>query len=65
MVVKKEMGYRLFVVIAGWQKLDTIIANKIHHPMLLSQTPRPNSGGEIFEWFGLADAREGGGAKCS
>ena len=43
-------------MISSLKKIDTVVANEVNEAMFLGKTTRPDSGGEIFEWFGFANA---------
>jgi len=47
------------VVVATLQELDSICLHEIDAAVLLRNAARPEVGAEVFQGFGMADAREG------
>ena len=48
----------LLIVVAGLDKVDSIVADDIDEAMLLGEPPGPDIGAQILEWFGFADPAE-------
>jgi hypothetical protein len=40
------------------EKIDALIANKVHDSVLLCQSPRPGSGGKVLQRLRLSQSRE-------